>query len=115
VRYPAAALRLACAVLVALWALSASLPAPSAPSLTKPAREHAMLAAKRPTVAVAELASAHPAKHPFGSSDFPGLAGEGLCRRSFACAVTARYVAPQVPGQRRPTNLARAPPPSAAA
>jgi hypothetical protein len=93
---------------------AASLPTPSAPSLTKPAREHAMLAAKRPTIAVAELASAHPAKHQFGSADHPGFNGEVLRRRFFAHAVAARNAAPEVPGRPRQANLARAPPLSAA-
>jgi len=115
-RHPAAAMRLACAVLVAMWALATvPLATPSTPSLTKPAREHAMLVTKRPTTAVAELAASRPPKHHVGSPDQPGLIGAALRQRVFTPGIAAFDPGLQVPGRPRPANLARAPPSRAAA
>jgi hypothetical protein len=116
-RHPAvAAMRLACAVLVALWALATvPLPTLGTPSLTKPAREYAMLAAKRPATAVAELATSRAAKHQAGPADHPGLVGMALRQRRFAPSIAAFDAGPGVAGEPRSANLARAPPSPGAA
>src|SRR5262245_57393311 len=115
-RHPAAALRLACAVLVALWALSATpQPAPGAPSLTRSTHEHSVLAAKRPVTAIAEIAKSRPGKGKVGSPDFPGLVGASRLQGVFAPGVAAFDPRQGPPCEPRSANLARAPPLSAAA
>jgi hypothetical protein len=106
-----AALRLACAVLVALWALSA-VPAPmaDAPSLAQSAREHAVLAAKRPATAIAELATSRPGKSKVWSPRCAGLVGEVLSSCVFVQGTATHAAGPEVAGEPRSANLARAPP-----
>jgi hypothetical protein len=111
-RHPAgAALRLACAVMVALWAFSAvPSPAPGEPSLTGTEHEQMVLAVKRPTIAVAELAKSRPSKGKLWSSDSAAPFGEEPSLCVFAQGVAAHDTGPRLAGEARSANLPRAPP-----